>query len=288
MDRTSIKCPAKINLSLDVVGVREDGYHLLEMIMQSISLFDEIEVAKNDSEINIYCDNGAIPCTKENTAYKAAKLMMDKYELHGGADIFIKKKIPFGAGLGGGSADAAGVIKAIDKIYDLNLKLEDMQSIGLSVGADVPFCISQGTALAEGVGERLTYLKPLECTWCVVAKPPVSISTAEMYKKLKMDEIVRHPDTKKLIEYINSGDVYSLAQNMMNVFEPIAIKEYPIIFNIKDIMMKLDAMGSIMTGSGSAVFGFFESREAAEKCYHRLEDYLKDVFVVKTYNNLCD
>ena len=284
MDRITIKCPAKINLSLDVVGVLQDGYHLLEMIMQSVSLFDEIEVVKNNDGINIYCDNGAIPCSKENTAYKAAKLMTDKFNIDGGADIFIKKRIPWGAGLGGGSADAAGVIKAMNSIYALNLKIQGMQDIGLNVGADVPFCISHGTAFAEGIGEKLTYLKPIENTWCVIAKPPVSISTQEMYKRLKMDEIVRHPDTQKLIEYINNGDVYSLAQNMVNVFEPIAVKEHSVIFDIKDIMMKFDAMGSIMTGSGSAVFGLFESHEAAEKCCHRLNDYLKDVFVVKTYN----
>lgn len=284
MERIVEKCPAKINLSLDVTGKRDDGYHLLKMIMQTVSLFDEIEAVMNDKGIRVFCDNGKIPCNSENTAYKAAKAIIDDYKIESGIDIFIKKRIPFGAGLGGGSADAAGVIRAMNQLFSLNMSIDDMEKLGVKVGADVPFCIKGGTSLAEGIGEKLTYLRAIPETWCVIAKPDEAISTAEVYKKLKIDEIAKHPDTERIIQYIENGDILSLSESMINVLETVATKDHPVIFNIKDIMMRFDALGSIMTGSGSAVFGIFENKETAEKCYNRLSDYLKEVFIVRTYN----
>lgn len=284
MDKITVKCPAKINISLDVVGKREDGYHLLQSIMQNISLFDEVTVKKSSEGINLYCNNGNVPCNSSNTAYKAGRLISDSFNIKEGVDIIIEKRIPVSAGLAGGSTDAAGVIVAMNELFNLNLSTEDMMKFGAKIGADVPFCIFQNTALAEGVGENLTPIGPIEDVWCVIAKPDISVSTAEVYGKLKMDEIPKHPNTLKLVEYIEKKDIENMALNMINVLETVTIKENPVIFDIKNIMMEFHALGSIMSGSGPSVFGIFEDRVRAEKCYNRLRDYLREVFLVKTYN----
>ncbi|EYE89785.1 4-diphosphocytidyl-2C-methyl-D-erythritol kinase [Fervidicella metallireducens AeB] len=278
----TIKCPAKINLSLDVIGKREDGYHLLRMIMQTVSLFDNVTVQKGSEGINIYCNKSSVPCNENNSAYKAAKLILDKFQIKSGVDILIDKEIPVAAGLAGGSTDAAGVIKAMNEIFKLHMTMEDMMEIGLKVGADVPYCIIGGTALAEGIGEKLTVLKQFKETWCVLAKPPISVSTADVYGSLKLDEIVRHPDTEELIDNIEKEEIDILAKGMVNVLETVTIKEYPIILEIKNIMKEFNALGSLMSGSGPTVFGLFRDKAEAEKCYHRLRDYLKEVYLVKT------
>lgn len=284
MDQIIIKCPAKINLSLDVTGIREDGYHYVKMIMQSISLLDEITVKKRNEGIKVYCDVNDVPCDEKNSAYKAADIMFKAYNLKGGVDILIDKHIPVSAGLAGGSTDAAGVIKAVNILYGLNLSIEDMKKIGIKIGADVPYCITGGTAVASGIGDVITELPDINNLWCVLAKPTISVLTGEVYSKLKMDEIVRHPRTDVMIEYIKKGEYKNLAEEMVNVLELVTIKKYPIIFEIKNIMMEFDAEGCLMSGSGPTVFGLFEEKAAAEKCYNRLRDYLKDVFLVNMYN----
>lgn len=284
MDKVIIKCPAKINISLDVVGKREDGYHLLKTIMQNVSLFDEVTVKKSPEGINLYCNNGNVPCNSSNTAYKAASIMMDKFGIKEGVDIIIEKRIPISAGLAGGSTDAAGVIKAMNELFELGLANEDMMKLGIKIGADVPFCILEDTALAEGIGEVLTPIGPLDEVWFVLAKPDISVSTMEVYSKLRIDEIPRHPNTSKLIEYIEKKDIKNMALSMINVLETVTIKENPVIFDIKNIMMEFHALGSLMSGSGPTVFGIFEDKVSAEKCYNRLRDYLKEVFLVKSYN----
>lgn len=284
MDKITVKCPGKINLTLDVVGVREDGYHLLKTIMQNISLFDEVTVKKTDKDINLYCKNGYVPCDSSNTAYKAARLIINKYNINAGVDIIIEKRIPVAAGLAGGSTDAAGVIIGMNELFELGMSETDMMEAGIRIGADVPFCILRSTALAEGIGEILTPLSPVDDVWFLLAKPDISVSTAEVYGKLKIDEISKHPNTSKLQEYIDRKDIKNIAQNMVNVLETVTIKENPIIFDIKNIMMEFHALGSLMSGSGPTVFGVFEDKIAAEKCYNRLRDYLKEVFLVKAYN----
>ncbi|MCX7883835.1 MAG: 4-(cytidine 5'-diphospho)-2-C-methyl-D-erythritol kinase [Caloramator sp.] len=284
MDEIKIICPAKINLSLDVTGKREDGYHFVKMIMQSISLEDVVTVRKIKDGIKIYCDSTDVPCNETNSAYKVAKLMFERYKIEGGVEILIDKKIPVAAGLAGGSTDAAGVIKGINILYDLNISLNDMMDLGVKIGADVPYCIIGGTALAEGIGEILTPIKPVENLWCVLAKPQFAVSTREVYSRLKIDEIPKHPDINKLITYIEKKDYKNLAENMINVLETVTIKDYPVIFEIKNIMMEFEALGSLMSGSGPTVFGLFENKSSAERCYNRLRDYLKEVFLVKTCN----
>lgn len=281
MDKILIKCPAKINLSLDVVGKRDDGYHLLKMLMQSVALFDEVTIEKNSTGITIHCDNNEIPCDEKNICYKVARLMKDKYALQAGVNIFISKNIPIAAGLAGGSTDAAGVILGINELYNLNLGINEMMDIGVKVGADVPFCLNKGTALVEGIGEVITNLKAVNA-WCVLAKPNISVSTAAVFGNFKFDEVVKHPNTEMLIEYIKNEDLENLSQNMVNVLETVTIKKYPIILEIKNIMMEFNALGSIMSGSGPTVFGLFDNKLEAERCYHRLRDYLKEVYMVQT------
>lgn len=284
MDKIQIMCPAKINLSLDVVGKREDGYHLLKMIMQSVSLYDGITIKKSNDGINLYCSREYVPRDSRNTAYKAAAIIKEKFGINEGVDIIIDKNIPVAAGLAGGSADAAGVIEGMNSLFNLGMSVEEMMKIGVRVGSDVPYCMLQGTALAEGIGDVLTPIKSFEGVWCVLAKPPVAVSTAEVYHGLKIDEIPRHPNTEKLINFIEKKDIEGLSINMINVLENVTIKKHPVVFEIKNIMMEFHALGSLMSGSGPTVFGLFESKEAAEKCYNRLKDYLKEVYIVKTCN----
>jgi 4-diphosphocytidyl-2-C-methyl-D-erythritol kinase len=281
MDRVLVKCPAKINLSLDVVGKLDNGYHKLEMIMQSVGLYDIVTLEKNNAGINIYCDNKSVPLDEKNICHRVASNMKKEFGLPGGIDITIIKNIPIAAGLAGGSTDAAGVIVGVNKLYELNLSKNEMMDIGVLVGADVPFCINGGTAFVTGIGEVIKELPLLE-TWCVLAKPDVSVSTSEVFKRFKFDEVLKHPDTYSLLEYVNKGEIEQLSQNMVNVLEVVTTKEYPVIFDIKNIMMEFDALGSLMSGSGPTVFGLFEDKNIAEKCYHRLRDYLKEVYLVKT------
>lgn len=282
MEGIRIPCPAKINLSLDVVGKRPDGYHLLRMLMQSVSLYDYVTVEKIEENIELTCSRQDIPCDKSNTAYKMACIILDKYNIDHGVKIHIEKHIPSGAGLAGGSTDAAGVIKAMNWLFNLNMSMQEMLDEGLKVGADVPYCIMGGTALAEGIGECLTPLRPLKRTWCVIAKPDISISTKEAYGALRLDEIYRHPATEQLIGYIKAGEVKKLALGMVNVLEDACISRYPEIFEIRKLMQQQGAMGSMMTGSGSAVFGLFQFRSDAERCSNALNSRLREVFLVET------
>lgn len=281
MDEIIVKCPAKINLSLDVIGKRNDGYHELEMIMQSVALYDEVILKKANNDIMVTCSNPMVPSGVNNICYKIAKILFEKYKLDGGITIEIKKQIPVAAGLAGGSTDAAGVIEGVNALYELNMTIEEMMEIGKSVGADVPFCIHKGTALARGIGEDITRLNSIN-VWVVLAKPDISVSTAAVFSGLKLSEIIKHPDTGLLTDYINDGEIEYLSENMVNVLETVTIKKYPVIAEIKNIMLEFGAIGSLMSGSGPTVFGIFDNRSIGEKCYHRLRDYLKEVYFVNT------
>lgn len=282
MGNIIIDSPAKINLSLDVIGKREDGYHLLEMIMQTISLYDKVKISKS-SDMIITCNAQGVPCDKSNIAYRAAELMKNRFNIEDNFKIEIEKNIPVAAGLAGGSTNGAAVIKGISELYSLNLSKDEMMDIGLKLGADVPFFFEGGTCLAEGIGEKLTKLSDISCP-LVVAKPPIFVSTKYVYQNLKLDEIVVHPNTKRLIEYIKENNIRYLADSMVNVLESVTIKEYPIIQEIKNIMLEFGALGSMMSGSGPSVFGIFESVKDAQKCHNRLRDYIKEVYVVSTIN----
>ena len=282
MEALRIPCLAKINLSLDVIGKRPDGYHLLRMLMQTVGLFDYINLEKIPEGIEVTCSNKSIACDGSNTAYRMAALVIDRYSLNYGVKIHIDKHIPAGAGLAGGSTDAAGVIKGMNQLFGLNMSLGEMLDLGLKVGADVPYCIIGGTALAEGIGERLTPLRPIKNIWCVIAKPEFSISTKEAYGALKLDGIMRHPATERLMGYIEAGNGKKLAAGMVNVLEDACISAYPQIYDIRKLMQQGGALGSMMTGSGSAVFGLFQSRSEGERCCALLKERVQEVFLVET------
>lgn len=273
------KANAKINLSLDVLSRRADGYHEVSMIMQEIDLFDEVQIeAINESKnikpsiiLNIL-GNQNIPSDERNTAYKAAKILMEKYSINETVKINIIKNIPQEAGMAGGSADAAAVIKGINEIFNLEMTLQEMFEMGKKIGADVPYCIMGGTALAEGIGERLTPLKSFPGVDIVIAKPYFGISTQYVYKNLDLNNLGKRPDNEKLIKYIDNGDVAGLAKNMSNVMETVTAKKYKEIKEIETVLIENGAIGAIMTGSGTTVFGIFENRKSAQKAYNSIRE----------------
>ncbi|WP_127837049.1 4-(cytidine 5'-diphospho)-2-C-methyl-D-erythritol kinase [Clostridium prolinivorans] len=277
-----LKAYAKINMSLDVVGKREDNYHLLKMIMQTIELYDLITVNKSEKDINIICNKAYIPKDERNLAYKAAKLFMDTYNIKSGVDIYIEKNIPIAAGLAGGSTDAAAVLKAMRILFNPNIKDEELINLGLQIGADVPFCIVGGTALCEGIGEKLTILKPFKNHILVIVKPPFGVSTKEVYQNLDINKIHKHPKTDEIIKAIENNDLIQASYFMKNVLENVTLRKYSVLKDIKNEMLKLGALGSMMSGSGPTVFGFFDDIMKAAKCYDRFKEKYNEVFITRT------
>ena len=277
-----LKAYAKINLSIDVLCKRIDGYHEVKMITQSIGLYDVINFNIREKDIKIYCVNPSVPCDESNIVFKVLKLIKESCKISYGMEVDIEKRIPVAAGLGGGSTDAASAIIAANNIWNLNMTYDEMVLIGTKVGADVPLCIKGGTILAEGIGEIITVLPSIARSYIVLAKPPIHVSTKDVYQNLKLDEIVVRPDIDKIIKAIHEKNIKCIADNMINVLETVTIKKYPVIDEIKRIMLHTGALGSLMSGSGPTVFGLFENKESAEKCYNRLSDYIKEVYMVET------
>lgn len=275
-----LKAFAKINLSIDVLGVRKDGYHEVRMIMQSIGLYDVLNFSIGQNDIKVYCANSYVPDDRRNTVFKVLELIKNMYGVTAGMEISIDKRIPVAAGLAGGSADAAAAIIAANKLWDIGMDHEKMISIGKQVGADIPFCLKGGCALTEGIGEKITRLPSVRGIYIVLARPPVYVSTRDVYRNLKLDEIVERPDIDMMVKAIRENNIRYLANNMVNVLETVTVKKYPVIDEIKRIMIEFGSMGSIMSGSGPSVFGIFETKEDAEKCYNRLSDYIKEVYMV--------
>lgn len=284
MDRINVVARAKVNLSLEVKGKRDDGYHLLSMVMQSIELHDTISIEKNTNKnIIITSNSNNIPCDERNIAYKAVSLFNRTLSLDTGYNIFIQKNIPSEAGMGGGSADAAGVLLALNKFNDDIFPIKKLMEMGLELGADVPFCIVGGTKLAEGIGEEFTELKDVEMKLLIV-KPKSSISTAQAFKKLKLDNITNNPDTNKLVEAINKGDKESIYKYMNNALYDSSLEFAPEMDDIIRIMNEFGSRRAMMTGSGSTVFGIFEDDEALKKAYEYFSNIYKDVYITKTTN----
>ncbi|RXE58775.1 4-(cytidine 5'-diphospho)-2-C-methyl-D-erythritol kinase [Acetivibrio mesophilus] len=282
MKSISLDAHAKINLSLDVIGKRQDGYHEVRMIMQTITLHDKVILETRDTGIEVGCDKPWVPGGNDNIAYKAANLIMEKYKVTSGVSIKILKRIPVAAGLAGGSADAAAVIKGMNELFDLNLNEDELMDIGKQIGADVPFCIRGGTMLSEGIGEKLTKISSFQGVDIVLVKPKVGVSTAWVYNNLKLDKISLRPDTDFLINAISKKDIGSLAQNMRNVLETVTIEKYGVINDIKNELRRLGALGSMMSGSGPSVFGIFEDSEKAHRAYESLKDGKWECFVTQT------
>jgi 4-diphosphocytidyl-2-C-methyl-D-erythritol kinase len=277
-----LKAYAKINISLDVVGKREDGYHLLRMIMQNIELYDLIHVNRNINGIIISSNKPYIPTDERNLAYKAAKLFIDKYNIQGGADINIKKNIPVAAGLAGGSTDAAAVLKGMRDIYGINASDEELMELGLRIGADVPYCILGGTALCEGIGEKITPLKSFKNHILIVVKPPFGVSTKEVYQSLDISRIYKHPETDELIEAIETDNLKAVCGGMKNILENVTLRKHTILKDIKNEMMRMGAVGAMMSGSGPTVFSFFDDMLRAQYCYEKFKTKYSEVFITRT------
>lgn len=277
-----IKAYAKINIALDVVGKREDGYHLLKMIMQTVDLYDVIEITKIDSDIKLICNKPYVPIDERNLAYKAAKLFKETYNIEDGVSINLTKNIPVSAGMAGGSTDAAGVLKVMNRIFNINASDEELRALGLKLGADVPYCINGGTALCEGIGEKITQLKPFNDKIVVIVKPPFGVSTKEVYKDFDLSKVIFHPRTEDIIRAMENDDIHFVSNNMKNLLENVTLRKYRVILNIKESMRSYDALGTMMSGSGPTVFAFFDDMLKAQICYDEMKKKYKDVFLSRT------
>lgn len=277
------KTPAKINLTLDVTGKLENGYHTLSMIMQSIDVCDELSFEKTADETILFSMNKELPDkipAEKNLVYKAAKLMKDTFKIDGGFKIHLTKNIPAAAGLAGGSSDCAATLIGINELCGLGLDIEKLCDIGVKLGADVPFCIRKGTMLAEGIGEILTPLTPLTGIPVLLIKPNISISTPYVYKHLKLNELDYHPDNKAVISYIKDKNIKKIAASLSNVLETVTIPDNPIIAELKRYLTEIGAIGSLMSGSGPTTFGIFENMETAKKAYEKAKADYPDFDVV--------
>ncbi len=277
-----IKAYAKINISLDVVGERDDGYHLLEMIMQNIELYDLLMLERCRRGIDIQCNKSYIPLDERNLAYKAAELFIDTYNIREGVSVNITKNIPVSAGLAGGSTDAAAVLVAMNKIYDINADYDELSKLGLKIGADVPYCIKGGTAFCEGIGEKITKLKPFKGHILVLVKPNFGVSTKEVYKSLDIDKIYKHPDTINIIRAMEEDDIRYVSENMKNVLENVTLKKHTILKEIKEKMLRHGSLGSMMSGSGPTIFGFFDDILKAQRCYDYFKEKFTEVYITRT------
>lgn len=280
----TVKAPAKINLALDVLSKRPDGYHDVAMIMQTIALYDTISVRSEFEGIKLTSDSSIIPIDETNIAYKAAHYLSTKYNVKRGAHIHIEKRIPVAAGLAGGSTDAAAVLKLLNKAWDLKLSKTELMEAGKKLGADVPFCIQGGICLAEGLGEKLTVIKSIPACYILLAKPNVGVSTKEVYQGLKLNEIEKRPNIPAILQGIENQNLREICDNMGNVLEIVTTKMHPIIVEIKQKLMENGAVGSLMSGSGPTVFGIFEDMTTAQGAYDNIKTLVNEIFVVKTFD----
>lgn len=284
MNLITIKAHAKVNLSLDILGRRENGYHDVEMIMQQVTLFDDITLERKPKGITIEANHKFVPNNSKNIAYQVAEDMIKAFKIDSGLHIIIKKRIPVAAGLAGGSADAAAVIKGMNTLFDLGLSLEEMKAIGLKRGADIPFCIEGGAAVARGIGEDLEIIPSLKQVWMVLCKPPIGVSTQEVYKALDVNRIERHPDTALLIEAMTKNDYKTVANHMYNVLEEVTGRKYSIINTYEKKMREYGAIGTMMSGSGPTVFGIFKNYKQGLNAYKNLSKVNQQVYLVQTYH----
>ena len=288
MDEIKLKALAKINLGLDVVRRREDGYHEVRMVMQTIHLYDQLLIQKSETPgIQIHSNLSFLPVNENNLVYKAGKLLMDEFDIHTGVSVELNKHIPVAAGMAGGSTDAAAMLYGMNQLFGLKLKRKDLMERGVQIGADVPYCIMRGTALAEGIGEKLSSLPPMVKCPVLIAKPAVSVSTKFVYQNLKLNEQTPHPDIDALITDIRNSDLDNICADMGNVLETVTIPNYPVIAQIKEQMLKSGAKASMMSGSGPTGFGLFGDEETAQRARAEMKasGLAKQVYLTSIYNN---
>ena len=288
MSKYQLNAYAKINLGLDVVRRLPNGYHEVKMVMQSVGLYDELTFTKLPEGIRITTDNEELPTDENNLIYKAAKLMFTEYNIEEGVCIHLTKHIPIAAGMAGGSTDAAATMKGINTLFGLNLPTERLMELGVRIGADVPYCILGGTALAEGIGEKLSTLPDVPPCHILVAKPDINVSTKFVYEHLDAEGVSHHPDIDGMIDAIETNDLQGILERMENVLETVTIPAHPIITTIKEKMMELGAANSMMSGSGPTVFGIFTDELTAQNAYVQMKDagLAKQVFLTTPVSRL--
>lgn len=288
MDKISLKALAKINLGLDVVRRREDGYHEVRMVMQTIHLFDRVNIEKtSEPGIKIKTNLSYLPVNENNLIYKAGRLLMEEFDIREGVSVDLDKRIPVAAGMAGGSTDAAAMLYGMNKMFGLGLSMQELKDRGVKIGADVPYCLMRGTALAEGIGEKLKSLPPMIKCPVLIAKPQISVSTKFVYENLKLDENSNHPDINQLIKDIKAKDLQGVCDHMGNILETVTIPNYPIIAEIKKNMIENGATGAMMSGSGPTVFGLFDDAEKAKQAYKAMKKsgLSRQTYLTDIYNN---
>lgn len=277
-----VKAPAKINLSLDVLYRRPDGYHEVDMIMTMVDLADRIGLEeRDDEEIRLWSTSGIIPLDERNLAWQAAELFRRRYGIRRGVNIAIYKEIPVAAGLAGGSSDAAAVLKGLNRLWGVGAPLEELLVMGEELGSDVPFCLLQGTARATGRGEQLEPLPPMPSCWVVLAKPPHGMSTADVYGQLDVDAIAERPDTPALVAALKKRDFQGIVRQMRNVLEPVVFARHPEVAALKERMLRFTKRGVLMSGSGPTVYALLEQETQARKLMRDLRSLCQDVYMVR-------
>lgn len=282
MKRIVLKAYAKINWALDVLGERADGYHDVEMVMQSIDLCDIVSLTEKNDGISMGCDGDSIPVDETNTAYRAAALIKERFGIEKGLEIELKKNIPVAAGLAGGSADAAAVLVGLNRMWELNLQDSDLMALAGIIGSDVPFCVAGGTALARGRGEKIAKLSPAEGIWLVLVTLKQHVSTAEVYGRLNLNRVSARPNIAGMVNSLRNRDFEGIARNMVNVLEVVTLELCPEIDAVKDDIMRQGAIGCCMSGSGPTVYGLFGDEYAARRAYTALNRKYSQCFVVQT------
>lgn len=286
MDSTWINAPAKINIGLDVLRRRPDGYHEVKMIMQSIRLFDRLTLTRSRTPgIRLRTNLSFLPVNEDNLVYQSAQMLMKEFHIRDGLDIQLDKRIPVSAGMAGGSTDAASCMLAMNKLYNLGLGKRQLMKRGVKLGADIPYCVLKGTALSEGIGEKLSTIPQTPDCYILIAKPAIRVSTKFVYSNLVLDEKVKHPDINRMIAAMKKKNLRELCANLGNILESVTIPAHPEIAEIKKCMVENGALGSLMSGSGPTVFGIYDDLEMAkaakEKC--RELPYRCFVFVTDLY-----
>jgi 4-diphosphocytidyl-2-C-methyl-D-erythritol kinase len=276
------KAPAKINLLLDVLHKRNDGFHEVEMIMTMVDLADRLEMEELPRDtIIISSQAGYIPLDEKNLAFQAARLIKDRYDVRKGVYIHLDKHIPVAAGLAGGSSDAAATLRGLNRLWGLNIADEELRNLGAELGSDVPYCVTGGTAIARGRGEKLEMIEaPPQC-WVVLAKPPINVSTADVYGRFRVGDLKSHPSTASMLQAIREGSFHGMCEELGNVLESVTLPLYPEVQQLKETMHKLGADGVLMSGSGPTVFGLVAKEAKAARIYNGLRGFCKEVFVVR-------
>lgn len=283
MNEYHTKAYAKVNLGLDVTGRLPNGYHAVKMILQAVDIYDELTFTKAESGIELTSDVEGLSLGEDNLIYRAAKLMMEEYGIAEGVRIHLVKNIPIAAGMAGGSTDCAATLRGMNELFACGAGSEKLRELGVKLGADVPYCVEGGTALAEGIGEVLTKLPtPPDCT-LLVAKPPIGVSTKFVYEHLDAKEEIAHPDIDGMVEAIRAGDLQGIIDRLGNVLESVTVEEHPVITRLKERMLSLGAAGTLMSGSGPTVFGIFRDEGEAQAAYEvmKAEGEAKQIYVTR-------